>query len=209
MQRLGSRRAIIGPIFVHDIVELLFVLDFNRLNSTDQAGHSLHHVHLDMAMKQEIAANFHMLFVFFLFVRMAAILAFGQPDHVGDNGFGNERFRRAKAARIDDLIAPVPACWVWKAPTRRCELKTYQRIRLPASQTMVGVLPTNVRPFKHIDSRLPDEDSVTVCGIVPAWVQVTVPPGPTVTVLGSKRGLPGVSRIVTAAVAGPPVATTT
>src|SRR5437867_10640596 len=74
---------------------------------------------------------------------------------------------------------------------------------------MVGVLPTNVRPFKHIDSRLPDDDSVTVWGMVPACVQVTVPPGAMVTATGSNRGLPGVSRIVTAADAGPPADTMT
>jgi hypothetical protein len=50
--------------------------------------------------------------------------------------------------------------------------------------------------------------SLTVCGMVPAWVQVTVPPGPTVTSAGVNAGV-GASTMATAAVAGPPGTTRT
>ena len=64
-------------------------------------------------------------------------------------------------------------------------------------------------PVRHIDSGLPADDSVAVCAIVPACVQLTVPPGPTGTVAGSNLGLPGESRILPVAVAGPTGSTTT
>src|SRR5882762_5732610 len=101
------------------------------------------------------------------------------------------------------------AC-VWKLchTGPRSRLKTYQRMCCPLSATMVGVLPTKDRPLRHIDSMLAPDDSVTVCGIDPECVQVTVPPGATETVAGLKPGVPA-SRMKTAAVAGPPATTLT
>ena len=68
----------------------------------------------------------------------------------------------------------------------RSRLKTYQRMRCPLWATMVGVLPTNERPLKQSDGRLEPPDSTTLWLVVPAFVQRTRPPTPTVTSAGVK-----------------------
>ena len=82
----------------------------------------------------------------------------------------------------------------------RSRLNTYQRIFWPAWARIVGVLPTNERPLKQNDGRLSPPASTTLCWLGPLFVQVTVPPIPTVTSFWLKAK----STIETAFVLGPP-----
>ena len=66
--RIDRRATVLGAVFIQNVVEFFFVFDFNRLHRADQARHSLHHVHLDMAVKQEVTANLDMLLTSFFLV---------------------------------------------------------------------------------------------------------------------------------------------
>ena len=140
-----------------------------------QRGESLHHVHLDVAVDEELAAR--SWYCLALFGRCG----FGPGSCGSCSGSSNTGGVTVSTTKDSagpmlrmSIVSPANthrwAC-AWKLchAMPRSRLKTYQRMRWPLWATIVGVLPMNERPLKQNDGRFVPPDSITLCcWLVPA-----------------------------------------
>ena len=129
-----------------------------RLPRAHEPGEALHHVHLDVAVEEEVAAE--------LYASAASAACFGAgPSSISG---GSSRTGGASSRRTNDSAGPMlrmsmgsfgelpalPCRWKLCQPMPRSRLKTYQRIFWPARATIVGRVPDE-RPPVEAEARDP------------------------------------------------------
>ena len=162
----GCRRSRAArPIVCLELLRLLSVSQ-TRLLRPHEPGEARHHVHLDVAVEQEVAAELVFLGVLRPVLRVLGLLDLRrQQQHRRRLGLDDERLGRARCcgrrwSRCANCHR-LPCRWKLCQPMPRSRLKTYQRIRWPAWATIVGLLPMNARPLKQVLG-IPAPSSVTV-----------------------------------------------